>query len=107
MSVLYVSFGSMVSSRTFGCIVMGSAVLLIFRSKLLLYSAGSGVQVVFGFNVKLFVVLSRQIFLCWYGCMYFLAALVLLCGYNSNLICIGHDLNRCSGWWYVCSVHFE
>ena len=39
---MYVSFGSKVRPRTFGCVAMGSAVLFIFRSRLLLYSAGSG-----------------------------------------------------------------
>ena len=42
--VLYVSFGSKVRSRTFGCIAMGSALLFIVRSRLLVYSAGSGVN---------------------------------------------------------------
>ena len=57
MCVLYVSFGSKVRLRTFGCVAMGSAVLFILRSRLLLYSAGSGVnrlQVVLpGFSVRL------------------------------------------------------
>ena len=44
MCVLYVSFGSKVRLRTFGCVAMGSAVLFILRSRLLLYSAGSGVN---------------------------------------------------------------
>ena len=44
MCVLYVSFGSKVRPRTFGCVVMGSAMLFICRSRLLLYSAGSGVK---------------------------------------------------------------
>ena len=55
MCVLYGSFGSKVRHRTFGYVVMRSAVLFIFSSRLLLYSAGSGanrVQVVlFGFSV--------------------------------------------------------
>ena len=38
-----VSFGSNVRPRTFWCVIMGSAMLLIFRSRLLSYSAGSGV----------------------------------------------------------------
>ena len=55
MCVLYVSLGSKVRPRTFGCVAMGSAVLFIFRSRLLLYSAGSGVQAVLsGFSVRLF-----------------------------------------------------
>ena len=45
--VLYVSFGSKVSPRTFGCFAMDSAVLCILRSRLLVYSAGSGVNKLF------------------------------------------------------------
>ena len=41
MGVLYVSFGSKVRPRTFGCVVMGSAVLFILRSRLFVYSAGA------------------------------------------------------------------
>ena len=58
MCVLYLSFGSEVRTRTFGCVGMGSSVLFILSSRLLLYSAGSGVtrlQVVLsGFSVRLF-----------------------------------------------------
>ena len=55
MCVLYVSFGSKVKPKTFGCIAMGNAVLFSLMSRLLLYSAGSGVQVVLsGFSVRLF-----------------------------------------------------
>ena len=85
MCVLYVSFGSKVRPRTFGCVAMGSALLFIVRSRLLVYSAGYGVNrvqvVLSGFSKRLFCldlvrgcfVLSRQ------SCMYFLAALVLVC----------------------------
>ena len=59
MCVLYVSFWSKVRPRTFGCFAMRSAVLFIFRSRLLLYSAGSGVNRVqvglSGFSVRLFL----------------------------------------------------
>ena len=44
MCVLSVSFGSKVGPRTFRCVAMGSGVLFILRSRLLLYSAGSGVN---------------------------------------------------------------
>ena len=58
MCVLYVSFGSKVRPRTFGYVAMRNAVLFIFRSRLLLYSAGSvanRVQAVLsGFSVILF-----------------------------------------------------
>ena len=58
MCVLYMSLESKVMPRTFGYISMGSAVLFILRSRLLLYSAGSGVNsvhvVLTGFGVRLF-----------------------------------------------------
>ena len=44
MCVLYVSFGSKVRPRTFVCVAMRSSMLFICRSRLLLYSAGSGVN---------------------------------------------------------------
>ena len=82
MCVLYVSFGSKVRPRTFGCVAMGSALLFIVRSRLLVYSAGSGVNrvqvVLSGFNKRLFCFVQAKT-LCRYGCMYFLAALVLVC----------------------------
>ena len=28
-------------------------------------------------------------------------------GCDGDVICVGYDLNRCSGWWYVCSVNVE
>ena len=79
MCVLYASFGSKVRPRIFGCIVMRSAVLFIVRSRLLVYSAGSGVNrvqvVLSGFSVRLFCFVQTKT-LCRYGCMYFLAAFV-------------------------------
>ena len=82
MCVLYVSFGSKVRSRTFGCVAMGSALLFIVRSRWLVYSAGSGVNrvqvVLSGFSKRLFCFVHAK-FVCRYGCMYFLAALVLVC----------------------------
>ena len=56
MCVLYVSVGSKVRHRTFGCVAKGSALLCIFRSRLLVYSAGSGVNrvqvVLSGFSMR-------------------------------------------------------
>ena len=89
MCVLYVSFGSKVRPRTFGCVAMGSALLFIVRSRLLVYSAGSGVNrvqvVLSGFSKRLYVCLG-----CTRTCV---------CGCDCDVICIGHDLNRCTGWW--------
>ena len=82
MCVLYVSFVSKVRPRTFGCVAMGSALLCIFRSRLLVYLAGSGVNrvqvVLSGFSMRLFCFVQAKT-LCRYGCMYFLAALVFVC----------------------------
>ena len=82
MCVLYVSIGSKVRLRTFACVAMSSALLCIVRSRFLVFSAGSGgnrVQVVLsGFSKRLFCFVQAKT-LCRYGCMYFLAALVLVC----------------------------
>ena len=70
MCVLYVSFGSKVRPRTFGCVAMGSALLFIIRSRLLVYSAGSGVNrvqvVLCGFSNRLFCFVQTKT-LCRYG----------------------------------------
>ena len=70
MYVLYVSFGSKVTPRTFWCVAMGSVVLFILRSRLLIYSVGSGlyrVQVVLsGFSVRLLCFVQAKT-LCRYG----------------------------------------
>ena len=75
---------------------MGSTVLFVLRSRLLVYSAGSGVN-----RVK--VVLSefsvQAETLCRYSCMYFLCCTRdCLCRCDGDVICVGHDLNRCTGW---------
>ena len=61
---------------------MGSALLFIVRSRLLVYSAESGVNrvqvVLSGFSKKLFCFAQAKT-VCRYGLMYFLAALVLVC----------------------------
>ena len=58
MCVLYMSFASKVRPRIFGCVAMGSALLFIVRSRLLVYSAGSGVNtvqvVLSGFSKSIF-----------------------------------------------------
>ena len=70
MCVLYVSFGSKVRPRTFGCVAMGSALLFIVSSRLLVYSAGSGVNRVqvflSGFSKRLFCfVQAKNFMLVW------------------------------------------
>ena len=66
MCVLYVICGSKVRPRTFGCVAMGSALLCIFRSRLLVYSAGSGVNrvqvVLSGFSMRLFCFVQAKTF---------------------------------------------
>ena len=75
MCVLYVSFGSKVRSRTFGCVAMSSAVSFILMYILVLYYVGSGVNrvkvILSGFSVRLFCFVQAKT-LCRYGCMYFL-----------------------------------
>ena len=57
MYVLYMSFGSKVTHRTFWCVAMGNEVMFMMRSRLLAYFAGSGVNrvqvVLSGFSVIL------------------------------------------------------
>ena len=71
-------FRSKVRPRTVG-VAMGRALLFSVRSRLLVYSAGSGVNIVqvflSGFTKRLFCFVQAKT-LCRYGCMYFLAALV-------------------------------
>ena len=71
-----------VRPRTFGCVALCSALLFIVRSRLLVYSAGSGVNrvqvVLSGFSKRLFCFVQAKS-LCRHGCVYFLAALVLVC----------------------------
>ena len=62
MCVLYVSFGSRVTPRTFGCIAMGSAMLFIDRS-----GVNRVLQVVLsGFSKRLFCFVQAKT-VCRYG----------------------------------------
>ena len=83
---------------------MRSAASFIFRSRLLLYSAGSGVN-------RVQVVLSGVSVLFFPGnnCMYVCLGCTrpCVCRCDGDVICVGHDLNWCSWWWYVCSVYVE
>ena len=82
MCVMYAGFWSEIRPRTLGCGAMGNALLFIVRSRLLLYFAGSSVNrvqvVLSGFSMRLFCSVQAKT-LNRYGCMYFLAALVLVC----------------------------
>ena len=82
MNVCAVSFGFRLRPRTFGCVAMGSAALFILGSRLLLYSAGSGVNrvqiVLSGFSVRLFCFVQAKT-VCRYGYMNVFAARVLVC----------------------------
>ena len=74
MCVLYVSFGS---------VTMASALLCIFRSRLLVYSAGYGVNrvqvVLSGFSMRLFCFVQKHYVGMVVTCIYLLVALVLVC----------------------------
>ena len=76
MCLLYMSYGSKVRPITIGYIAMSIALLFILRCRLLVYSAGSGVNrvpvVLSGVSLRLFCFVQATT-LCRYGCMYFLA----------------------------------
>ena len=95
MCLLCVRFGSKVRPSTFGCVAIGSDLLFIVRSRLLVYAAGSGVNrvqvVLSGFSKRLFCFVQAKT-LCRYGC-------TRTCGCDCDVICVGHDLNRCTRWW--------
>ena len=90
MCVLYVNIGSKVRPRTFWYVSMGSAVLFILRSRLLLYSAGSGVNRVLlsGFSVRLFC--SGKHFL--YVWLYVFLGLTRACRCDGDVICVDHHV---------------
>ena len=73
MCALYVSLGCKVWPKTFGCVAMGSAVLFILRSRLLLYRARSGVnrvQVVLSrLSVRLFCFVQAKMYVCMVVCI--------------------------------------
>ena len=82
MCVLYVDFWSKVRPSTCGYVAIGSAVLFILRSRLLLYYVGSGVNrvqvVLSGFSVSLlFRPCKKTVYR--YGCVHFFVAFVLVC----------------------------
>ena len=58
------------------------------------------VQVVLsGFSMRLFCFVQAKTF-CMYGRYIFLGCTrVWVCGCDGDVICVGHDLNRCTGWW--------
>ena len=81
MCVLYVSFGSKVKPINFGCIAMGSPLLYFEVQITRIYSRVRREQ-----SASCFVWISMRLFcfgqvktVCRYGCIYFLAALVLVC----------------------------
>ena len=74
--------GSKVRPRTVGCVAMGSALLFIVRCRLLVYSAGSGVNrvqvVLSGFSKRLFCFVRQKLCVGMVVCISWLQ-LVLVC----------------------------
>ena len=69
---------------------------------MLVNSAGSGVNrvqvVLSGFSVRLFCFVQDKT-LCRYGCIYlFGCTRACMCGCHGDVICVGPDLNRYTGW---------
>ena len=82
MCVEYVSLGSKVSPRIFGCGFVGSVVPCIVRPSCVLYSAGSGVKrvVVVLDLLRVRWLAAVQSCICWrYGCICCLAASIWWC----------------------------
>ena len=69
---------------------------------MLAYSAGPGlknrVQIVLsGFSMNCFVLSRQKLYVGMVIYIYWLH----LCGCDGDVICIGHDLNRCTGLWEI------
>ena len=83
MCVFYVSFEPIVRPRTFGCVVMGRAVLFVLRSRLLIYSTGSRVNRVkiglSGFSVRLLCFVQVKLYVGMVVCIYWL---------QSSFVCV-------------------
>ena len=58
------------------------------------------------FSVRLFCFVQAKT-LCRHGLYNFWLHPDCVCIYDGDVICVGHDLNRCSGWWSVYSVNVE
>ena len=43
-----------------------------------------------------FVQAKLYVHICTHACV---------CKYDGEVKCVGHDLNRCTGWRYVCCVN--
>ena len=50
-----------------------------------------------GFSMRLFCFVQAKTF-CMYGCIIIFLGCTRACG--CDVICIGHDLNRCMGGWW-------
>ena len=83
MCVLYVSFGSKIRPRTFGCVAMGSALLFIVRSRLLVYTAGSGVNrvevVLSGISKRLYCFVQAKLYVGMVECISWLQSYLCVC----------------------------
>ena len=110
MCVLYMIFESKVSLRTVECVAMFSAVVYFEVQIALLFCrvwseqrascfVWNWCEIVLFCPGTNFMYVWLYVFLgCTRACMY-------RC--DGDVICIFHYLNRCSGWWYVCSVNVE
>ena len=72
--------------------------LFILRSRLLVYSAVNRVQVVLsGFSVILLRFVQAKLYVGMVACISLLHSCLCVCRCDGDVICVGHDLNRCSG----------
>ena len=79
--------------------------LCIFRFRLLVYSAGSGVNrvqvVLSGFSKRLFCFVQVKLYVGMVENISWLHSYLCVCGCDDDVIRVDHDLNRCTGWWQV------
>ena len=76
---------------------------MYLRSRLLIYSAGSGVNrvkaVLSGFSMRLFCYVQEKTFMYVWLYIFPDCTRACVCGCDGDVICVGHDLNRCTGCW--------
>ena len=57
------------------------------------------VQVVLsGFSMRLFCFVQTET-VGMVVCISWLHSCLCVCGCDGDVVCVGHDLNRCTGWW--------
>ena len=97
MCVLYVSFGSNVRPRILGCVARGRVVYVEVQIALIFRRVWSerGANCFDGIKCEIVMLCPEK-----NGMYIFLVyTRALVCRCDGDIICVGHNLNRCSGLW--------